>query len=154
MLFRSPRTIYERPKTKFVADFIGTTNFIEGSVRGYDETAKRWRVDSSIGQLLVESDGSLKQGGKAAISIRPEDVELLETDPTLSDGYNHCNGIVDQKVFLGDFVDFEIKVGDYILRSRAHPSLRTPVGDRIHIRLNPAKCVAIEDDAKIGRAHV
>ena len=147
-----PRTIYERPKTKFVADFIGTTNFIEGSVRGYDEAAKRWRVDSPIGQLLVESDGSLKQGGKAAISIRPEDVELLENAGATSDGYNHCNGIVDQKIFLGDFVDFEIKVGEYMLRSRAHPSMRTPVGDVIHARLNPAKCVAIEDDTSASAA--
>src|ERR671920_13695 len=59
-----PRAIYERPKTKFVADFIGTTNFIDGQVRGFDAAANRWRVDTPIGQLLVESDGTLKDGGK------------------------------------------------------------------------------------------
>jgi iron(III) transport system ATP-binding protein len=39
-----------------------------------------------------------------------------------------------------------VKVGNYVLRSRAHPSLRTPVGDAINVRMNPEKCVAIEDD--------
>jgi iron(III) transport system ATP-binding protein len=144
-----PRAIYERPKTKFVADFIGTTNFIDGQVRGYDDVAKRWRVDTPIGQLLVESDGTLKDGGKASISIRPEDVELTEEPGLASSGLNLCSGVVDQKVFLGDFIDFEVKVGDYMLRSRAHPSLRTPVGDAINVRMNPEKCVAIEDDGGV-----
>jgi iron(III) transport system ATP-binding protein len=144
-----PRAIYERPKTKFVADFIGTTNFIDGQVRGYDDVAKRWRVDTPIGQLLVESDGTLKDGGKASISIRPEDVELTEEPGLVSSGLNLCSGVVDQKVFLGDFIDFEVKVGDYMLRSRAHPSLRTPVGDAINVRMNPEKCVAIEDDGGV-----
>ena len=147
-----PRTIYERPKTKFVADFIGTTNFIDGSVRGYDEAAKRWRVDTPLGQLLVESDGTLKNGGKASISIRPEDVELQEAPLVNSATDNHFTGVVDQRIFLGDFVDLEVKVGDYLLRSRAHPSLRTPIGDKINIRMNPEKCVAIEDDGGIRSA--
>ena len=147
-----PRTIYERPKTKFVADFIGTTNCLEGSVRGYDESQKRWRVDTPIGQLLVESDGSLKAGGKASISIRPEDVELTESALQTSNDYNQCTGRVDQKVFLGDFVDFEIQVGEYLLRSRAHPSLRTPIGENINVRMNPEKCVAIEDDGSAQAA--
>ena len=147
-----PRAIYERPKTKFVADFIGTTNFIDGSVRGYDEAAKRWRVDTPLGQLLVESDGTLKNGGKASISIRPEDVELQEGALGASETDNHFTGVVDQRIFLGDFVDLEVKVGDYLLRSRAHPSLRTPIGDKINIRMNPEKCVAIEDDGSAQAA--
>ena len=49
------------------------------------------------------------------------------------------------KVFLGDIVDFQVKVNDYTLLSRAHPSLRTPIGDKIYARMNPEKCVAIPD---------
>ena len=102
--------------------------------------------------MLVESDGTLKNGGKASISIRPEDVELQEGALGASETDNHFTGVVDQRIFLGDFVDLEVKVGDYLLRSRAHPSLRTPIGDKINIRMNPEKCVAIEDDGGIRTA--
>src|SRR5581483_1776903 len=47
-----PRAIYERPRTKFVADFIGVSNFIDGNVTGYDEAASCWRAKTPIGELL------------------------------------------------------------------------------------------------------
>jgi iron(III) transport system ATP-binding protein len=49
-------------------------------------------------------------------------------------------------VFLGDFIDCQVRVRDVILLARAHPSLRTPVGGMIHVRTNPDKCVAIPED--------
>jgi iron(III) transport system ATP-binding protein len=61
-------------------------------------------------------------------------------------------GLVDQKVFLGDIVDFQVKINDYILLSRAHPSLRTPIGDNIHVRMNPEKCVAIAENSSARAA--
>jgi iron(III) transport system ATP-binding protein len=139
----SPRAIYEHPRTKFVADFIGTTNFIEGSVLGYDTAAGRWMVRTGAGDLLVQSDSTLRPDMRVTVSIRPEDVELSEDAMS---GDNMIKAIVDQKVFLGDFVDFQVKAGDFTLLSRAHPSLRTPIGDTIHVRMKPEKCVAIPED--------
>jgi iron(III) transport system ATP-binding protein len=142
-----PRAIYERPRTKFVADFIGVSNFLDGNVTGFDETSSCWRAKTAIGELLVQSDVKLTTGAPVAISIRPEDVELTEEPAPQGSGLNLARGIVDQKVFLGDFIDFQVKVGDFTLLSRAHPSLRTPVGDPINVRMNPQKCVALPDDA-------
>ena len=79
------------------------------------------------------------------ISVRPEDVELSEQAPAKGDPYNLCVGTVDQKVFLGEYVDFQIKVGETVILSRAHSSIRTPIGDRIHLRINPEKCASIAD---------
>lgn len=142
-----PRMIYDRPRTKFVADFIGVSNFLDGSVTGFDEASSCWRAKTPIGELLVQSDTKLTTGAPVSISIRPEDVELTEEPAPEGRGLNLCRGIVDQKVFLGDFVDFQVKVGDFTLLSRAHPSLRTPVGDPINVRMNPQKCVALPEDA-------
>jgi iron(III) transport system ATP-binding protein len=46
-------------------------------------------------------------------------------------------------VFLGEAVDFQVKVGARTLLSRRHPTLRTKVGDAIYVQLNPEKCVAL-----------
>jgi iron(III) transport system ATP-binding protein len=143
----SPRDIYERPRSKFVADFIGTTNFLDGTARAKDEASGRWVVDTPVGALKVEADSGLSRDAPVVISVRPEDVELSDEPPAVSDGYNLSTGIVDAKVFLGEFVDFQVKVGDTVLLARAHPSLRTPIGGPIHIRMNPEKCIAIPEGA-------
>ena len=55
-------------------------------------------------------------------------------------------GALTAKDFLGEYLDFQLKVGDVVLLARAHPSLRTPVGDAIYLRMKAEKCVAIPSD--------
>ena len=76
------------------------------------------------------------------LSVRPEDVELSESRPQ---GANVREGLVEAKVFLGESVHFQVKVGGRALLASAHPSLRTPIGNRIFLRIDPEKCVAIRE---------
>jgi iron(III) transport system ATP-binding protein len=146
----SPRDIYERPRTRFVADFIGTTNFLDGVVLGAESgQANYWRVRTLVGNLLVRGDEALTQGSPVSISIRPEDVHLSD-EPIGAD--NALTGIVDQKVFLGEYVDFKISIGNTEFFARAHPSLRTPIGGSIHIRMEPEKCIAILESPASAKA--
>jgi iron(III) transport system ATP-binding protein len=135
----TPRDIYERPRSRFVADFVGTTNFIDASVLG--RGAGTARVRTELGELEVRSDEDLRDGERVVLSVRPEDVVLGESRP---EGANVRQGRVDQKVFLGEFVDFEVKVEGRILLSRCHPSLRTPIGDPIWVQLHPEKCTILK----------
>ena len=143
----APRTIYDRPHNRFVADFIGQTNFVDGNLLGRDAQTGLWSVRTALGDLLASADAELIPGSHVTLSVRPEDVELSEEAAPEGRLLNTCTGTVDQKVFLGDFVDFQVKVGEYTLLSRAHPSLRTPIGDQINVRMDPHKCVALPDEA-------
>jgi iron(III) transport system ATP-binding protein len=138
----TPRDIYERPRTKFVADFIGTTNFLDGTVLGRDGSDNFWNVRTSIGVLKVKSDHTLQENTDIAISVRPEDVHLSDTAPA-SGTANSVTGVVDQAVFLGEYLDLKVKLGEYEMLARAHPTLRAPAGGPIHLRLDPDKCVAV-----------
>jgi iron(III) transport system ATP-binding protein len=135
-----PRDIYERPRSRFVADFVGTTNFLDGTVLAGGAGGGP-RVRTGIGDIEIAPDDELRDGECVMVSVRPEDVLLAEARP---EGGNVWQGRVDQKVFLGDFVDFQVKLGDRILLSRCHPSLRTPVGEAIYVKLLPEKCVAFK----------
>jgi iron(III) transport system ATP-binding protein len=137
----TPREIYTRPVNAFVADFVGSTNFLDGSVLGLDGEAGRIRVRTEIGDVTVLATEVLRAADKVLISVRPEDVELSEAKPS---GMNVWEGLVDQKVFLGEFLDFQVKLGSRTLLSRQHPSLRTPIGHAIFIQLDPDKCVALK----------
>ncbi|HEU4921891.1 MAG TPA: ABC transporter ATP-binding protein [Burkholderiales bacterium] len=137
----SPREVYERPRNQFVADFVGTTNFIKGDVSGADPAGGFYRIRSEIGELKARGVDSLKSGEEVVLSIRPEDVELSERR---RDGENVYQATVDQKVFLGEVVDFQVMIGRRSVQSRAHPSLRTPVGASLYVRIDPEKCVALK----------
>jgi iron(III) transport system ATP-binding protein len=132
-----PRDIYENPANQFVADFVGNTNFLDGTVVRPD-AQEHFVIDTDMGQLAVRIARQLKSGDRVAVSIRPEDVELAETRPA---GDNVWQGTVEQKVFLGEAIDFRVTVGARSLLSRQHPTLRTPVGGAIFVRVNPEKCV-------------
>jgi len=139
----SPRDIYERPANRFVADFVGATNFIDGTVLSNDgarsQTSTRL-VRTEVGDIEVATSLPLRADESVVVSVRPEDVELTESRP---DGANVWQGRVDQKVFLGEVVDFQVALGSRTLLSRRHPTLRTKIGDAIFVQLPPDKCVVL-----------
>jgi iron(III) transport system ATP-binding protein len=138
----SPREVYQRPRNRFVADFIGTTNFIDARVIDAIDDG-RARVDTPLGQLDVRCVDPLRRNDAAIVSVRPEDVELSEDRPECTDGDAICTGAVHAKAFLGEHLDFHVKIGDFVLLARVHPSLRTAVGETIYVRMRADKCVAL-----------
>ncbi|MEW6453361.1 MAG: ABC transporter ATP-binding protein [Pseudomonadota bacterium] len=138
----SPRDIYERPKNRFVADFVGTTNFLDGTVLSANGNGL-CQVSTRFGAIDVQCGESLPNNAPVTISVRPEDIELSEHPPARTDGFNVLSGTVAAKAFQGEFQDFQVKVGNDVLLARAHPSLHTPLGDPIHMRMKAEKCVAV-----------
>ena len=137
----TPREIYERPLNQFVADFVGTTNFLDATVSGADGGDGFYRVRCELGELKAHAHEALRPADKVVLSVRPEDIFLSESRP---EGDNVWQGRVDQKVFLGEFADWQVAIGERRLQSRVHPSLRTRVGEPIYVRIDPEKCVALK----------
>ena len=71
----SPREIYDEPKTRFVAEFIGETNLAEGKVERVDGTKTLIRLNNGA-ELNASSSGALTLGQNVLLSIRPERIEL------------------------------------------------------------------------------
>ncbi len=108
---------------------------------GRDSVDNHYRVRTEIGDLTVLATESFGANDKVMVSVRPEDVELAEARP--AGASNVWQGVIDQKVFLGEVVDLQVKLGERTLLSRQHPSLRAKVGDPIFVQLDPEKCVAL-----------
>jgi iron(III) transport system ATP-binding protein len=144
----TPREIYEQPVNQFVADFVGQTNFVRGTVTAVEEGSGRCRVMTALGELKAQAaaDGVVRNAD-VVVSVRPEDVELSEQEIAAGADDNVVRATVHAKDFLGEYLDFHVKVGDGVLQARAHPSLRTPTGEPIFVRMRADKCVAIRTDA-------
>ena len=141
----APRDIYERPQNRFVADFVGSANFLDATVIGREQQADLYRVQTVIGQLVCFAVEPLKQGDDVVISLRPEDVYVSAQRPETANAFE---AVVDAKLFLGEFIEFQVKLADTLLLARVHPSFSPPVGASVHVGMNPEKCVAIPDAAR------
>jgi iron(III) transport system ATP-binding protein len=134
----SPRDIYERPKDDFVAEFVGTTNFISAEVVATNADPAGYVVRMGAGSLVVATADPLSREDKVTLSIRPEDVEV-STQPLA--GPNTWEATVDNHMFLGFCQDIALLWGPVRLEARVHPSLRVETGDTVRIRVAPDRCV-------------
>jgi iron(III) transport system ATP-binding protein len=138
----TPREIYERPANRFVAGFIGSANFLPGTVAAADPAGGRCIVHTALGALQANAPARAAVGQAVVLSVRPEDVAISEQPLA---GGNVCRGRVHAKNFLGEATDFRIDVDGCILQARAHPSLRTRLGQPLWARLDPDKCVVMSE---------
>ena len=129
-----------------MADFVGTTNFIGGTVTAVDGGSGRCLVSSAMGEIKAHAGDGVAKNKTVIVSVRPEDVELSEPSRRRPRARTSSGPTVQAKDFLGEYLDFHVKVGDVVLQARAHPSLRTPTGDPIYVRMKADKCVAIPSD--------
>jgi iron(III) transport system ATP-binding protein len=142
----SPRDVYERPRDRFVADFVGNTNFVRAHVQGRGDGEGRYRFGSEIGPLAGTSLNPLAEGDDVVLSVRPEDVHVSANRP---DTENVCEGEVAAKIFLGEYLEFQVKVDGGHLFARVHPSFSPSVGTRVFVALPADKCVAVHDSAVV-----
>jgi iron(III) transport system ATP-binding protein len=135
-----PREVYEHPNCQFVADFIGVTNFLSGTVAAH--TNGRYRVRTSDGDLWVTSDLDLTVGGEVTLSVRPECVMLSESPPA-GNPVNDWQGRIVNRAFLGDSVDHVVDVGKIELRNRSNPVQSINPGTDVHLTIDPDKIALV-----------
>jgi len=137
----TPQEIYRQPKSQFVADFIGSANFISGKVRdaaGSDHTVA---VETPHGVFRCIYAQDVSPGQAVLVSARPEDFVLSETSP--GEGLNMMTGRITHRVFLGEVVDYLIDVGGTELRVRSKPELDFRIGQEVRLGVAPQKSVAL-----------
>lgn len=135
----SPREIYERPLTKFVAGFIGESNIFDGKV--VDIQNEILVVETAAGTIKVKGTG-FKIGESIHVSIRPEYLEL-STKPI--EGFN-LKGNIQDFIYMGTVVKTSIELKDMkeIKYSRFEKDDDFKEGDYINIGWNPDRAVAIK----------
>jgi iron(III) transport system ATP-binding protein len=101
----SPRDVYLRPSSRFVAHFIGETNFLEGTVSSQD--SGRRVVDTPIGPVTsaVAGSKSIQVGNRVTLSLRPEVVHLNHAPEGAPNVYR---GSVHDSVYLGEVAQHQV----------------------------------------------
>ena len=140
----TPQDIYQAPANKFVADFIGTMNFLDGEIvqivrdedAAYVHTAFNERIRCSIPSTMEAAPGK-----KVYASIRPEDAEIFTAPPQAKDNVFKC--IIAHKAYLGNFLYFFVTVNGTMIRIQVQHHLPYEEGQELFLFLDPKKCTIL-----------
>jgi iron(III) transport system ATP-binding protein len=136
--------IYAKPANRFVADFIGTMNFMPAEVIDVLPDAGGVRVRTEFSdQILCRVSGNTatSAGEKVYASIRPEDVEVFIEPPQGKE--NLFKGTIAHRAYLGNFLYFFVNVNDTMIRVQVPHHLPQEEGQDLFLCLNPQKCVLL-----------
>jgi putrescine transport system ATP-binding protein len=104
----TPAEIYEFPRSRFVADFVGTTNFFESTVISCEPGLVRVQCAETGCELLVDDSGSFTAGQRVWVALRPEKARLGK-EPVSAARVNQLRGIVWELGYLGNRSTYQIK---------------------------------------------
>jgi iron(III) transport system ATP-binding protein len=131
----SPEDIYDRPRSEFVARFIGSSNVLKG--KGMDGN----HVEFS-GVVLQCTGEKVTPGAATAVSVRPHDVTLHASQPPQTE--NVVPATVVRQVFLGGSRDYMVETKDGTqLRTATAAETNIPQGSTVWLHMPPARCRAL-----------
>jgi iron(III) transport system ATP-binding protein len=140
----SPRELYLRPKTSFVAQFVGQINFFEGTV--VDPCPEGLGVfETAHGSWRSAIPGSLAKGAKGKLAVRPEGFTLLSSAE--SGELNVLDGKVEKATFLGDTIECLVSAGDQIVMAKIPAKREIVEGQQILLRFSPDACLILPAEA-------
>jgi ABC-type Fe3+/spermidine/putrescine transport system ATPase subunit len=136
----APFELYRRPKTRFVAGFIGRTNFLTGARR--DDA-----VDFGGFRLPARSlapDGQLPQ--EVQVSIRPQCIQLLREKPAQRDEHYCVEASIERRSYLGESWDYHISLAPALepIRVSARPGDVFEVGQRIYAEIDTSQITLVQ----------
>jgi iron(III) transport system ATP-binding protein len=134
-----PRTIYARPANAFVANFLGVANLLEGTLAG--RSGALCEIDVALGSAgpsvrlrAVGAEGA-SPGQRLTLSVRPEDLALHLTRPDRA--VNVVEGEVIDTVYLGSFLDGQVRVGTHELSVQIDHYERLAPGQKVFLTFEP-----------------
>lgn len=119
----SPLDLYDRPSNRYVADFVGKSNFFEGVVERVDGQAIAVNLDCGIPVILEykTSPGDHKHGDRVCISVRPEQMSLTRNEERLPEhSVIKVKARVMNRIFLGEQIEYLLhdeRLGEFLVLS-------------------------------------
>lgn len=134
----TPEEVYQNPNDQFVADFIGQATFLGGSV---EEVGSQYRIELDIGSTIEVDESCVSEpdtsgvGSKVNVLFRPERFQLQNGDSS-DDSGNQFTGTIEESTYLGNKMDFFIRIGDERIKVEQQNLRQLPdadVGDEVSI---------------------
>ena len=144
--YGSPKEIYSNPKNKFVAGFIAVTSFINGSVDSFIEDKKKVVVKTDDGLVIHGFNNSFDIGQEVSVAMRMNVIKFIQ-DENKSDKnrVNIFKGRIIQSSYLGNIIDYKIKVGNWEVRTNSDAKYNFKVGEEVTFYILPEDIIVTRE---------
>jgi spermidine/putrescine transport system ATP-binding protein len=148
----SPTEIYERPTSRFVADFIGETNFLDGEVIGQSNGQFEVKIRPDL-TVRVPADEESRAGPRVIVAIRPEKIRILLDEPVQSPD-NCLPGVIQEIVYIGTDTHFQVSLAeDLVIRVRQqniisttdHQAYLGERGEKVYVTWTPESALLLAE---------
>lgn len=132
----APLDIYSKPANKFVAGFMGTTNFLHGKVAKID--GGYVVVTTGDGLTITGRGHDIVKGAEVDVAVRPESIKFLsqaEATDSVSDP-NVFEVEVARASYVGELIDYQLKMKSHLIRAKGEVRVAHGVGTRALIKLD------------------
>jgi spermidine/putrescine transport system ATP-binding protein len=131
----TPEDLYDEPRTRFVAEFIGTTNILSGSIEGSDGDAVTVRIADGVRCRARVPSPALPTGTPVDLVVRPESI-TLSPDGDAGGSDDGLVGEISQSAYLGTSVSHRVAITDDLVLTAIVPRshARFEPGDRVRAR--------------------
>lgn len=127
-----PRELYGRPRSSFVASFLGAANVFAGTMDMRD--GREPVVRTALGEIR-STDSEDRVSGEAVVAVfRPEHCEISQSAPGLTS--NCWKGQVERSLFLGHCTEYLIRVADQTLSAKIMKRVEIPEGSAVWISIS------------------
>ena len=142
----NPKNIYNHPKSKFVADFIGIANFLEGKVVKRESGEKYGVVKVLDGVNTYEAKSlmadDIREEDSIVLFFRPENTKVLSS-PKGEEG-NRFEGKISKLVYLGNYLDCRVAAGMKEIRAQVSPEENLQEDCKVFIVVDPEHCLCLK----------
>ena len=134
-----PYEVYRRPETRFVAAFIGRTNFLDGRHHGGQVHFEGFSLPAE----LLEAGGRLPD--EVHVSVRPQSIHLHRVRPGDATGRHCVPGSVQRRAYLGEYWDYHVTLqgATNLLRVTARPQEVFEVGETVHVEIDTTQLTVL-----------
>lgn len=139
----APIEIYDRPANRFVADFIGSSNILGGTVRSSSGTSATVELDDAPFHLACDAPHPVKVGDKISVCFRPENGAL--TKEPRPDCQNNLAVKVARRINMGSYLDYRVLIGAREVCVIADRNVDIPEQSSAYLRIDPARCLCLVD---------
>src|SRR6266545_1448642 len=136
----TPEEVYRSPANRFVAEFVGRVNLIDGVVASANGGGAVLAVAGSTQRLMLAASAPAALSGDVTVAVRPEAVTLAAADDVAVNGTNTWLADVHAVAFLGDHYEYDVIADGVQLTVQ---NSRRIAGDRIKVHIPPDACSVV-----------
>jgi spermidine/putrescine transport system ATP-binding protein len=158
----TPSDVYDRPKTSYVARFVGSANIVQGTVIESDGQVVTFQAQEGIG-LVATGDLRISSGQNVTVAVRSEMVDLIPCEDPGQDGNETAHGpevrsagevkvglpaVVKEKNFAGGVLQITVSLADGSELVSSRHGINSPLvpGDRVRVTWAPERAVLVDQE--------